>query len=487
MLGAKLRSERLDKYDALGERGQPVYQAASQILTTLGRHRPDAARHFAVPQLSEDSTSIDWYAPHEGAVIPWSAATEAERQEAAARLAEVQTNLAFLATDLQDNAAQNGGSLFARMLKWMPQYPDSSHVYIVDGRPVITFWGFQAAGAGEAAPLLTTLVPAAGEKLVVPARTEAQVEEARAPLMGAAPLPAAAPAAVVATTPWWKRWWLWLLLLLLALLLLFGLRGCIPSLNGGMPSASGGSWPNFSLPNFKLPFFNRPSLPAVNLPSVGGLPSGAGSSSALGGATGSAAAAPAGSSGIPNLPALPEAGAPGDNSANPPTLPDATPETAEPAPAEPVTPPTLGPDANPANPPAPPTLPTDAAASPEPLVIPPDHADGPADFLNGDWGVRAGIQDRNTGQPLRLHYRFQDGQGEVTLARHNGVVCSAPVSAAMVGGALAITNGADASCSDGQTFEMPAIHCAPGASQTAACQGRYGNDNFPLSMSQSRP
>lgn len=244
MLGAKLRSERLDKYDALGERGQPVYQAASQIFTTLARHRPEVARHFAVPQLSEDSSSIDWYAPEEGSVIPWSAATEAERQKAAARLAEVHASLHALATDLQGNAAQNGGSLFTRMLQWMPQYPDSSHVYIVDGRPVVTFWGFQAAGAGEAAPLLATLAPAAGEKTVVPARTATQVEEARAPLMGAAPIPAA----VVATTPWWKRWWLWLLLLLLALLLLFGLRGCVPSMGGGMPGASGWSWPSFNLP-----------------------------------------------------------------------------------------------------------------------------------------------------------------------------------------------------------------------------------------------
>ena len=53
MLGVKLRSEKIDQFDVLGERGQAIHLVASQILTVLKNKRPDLLVNFAVPQPSE--------------------------------------------------------------------------------------------------------------------------------------------------------------------------------------------------------------------------------------------------------------------------------------------------------------------------------------------------------------------------------------------------------------------------------------------------
>ena len=239
----------------------------------------------------------------------------------------------------------------------------------------------------------------------------------------AAPAVAAAAPIVAAATPWWKRWWWWLLLALLLALLLFGLRACVPGL-GGMP---------------RLPSLGSPELPAVSpaLPDV--------------------------DVGASTEPRVVDGVVVDDSTASP--VPPAMTDDAADQHAEP------------------PVLPSPQAAG-TPLAIPAQAPNGVADFLNGDWRVRAGIQDRNTGEPLSLQYQFKDGEGQVTLNRRNGVSCQAPVKAAMADGALLINNGSAATCSDGSTYDMPEIRCTPDNANTAACQGQYGSEQFPLTMRQ---
>ncbi|MGB3425355.1 SrfA family protein, partial [Castellaniella sp.] len=123
-------------------------------------------------------------------------------------------------------------------------------------------------------------------------------------------------------------------------------------------------------------------------------------------------------------------------------------------------------------------------AQPDALSLPPNLANGPADFLNGQWRAGAGIQDAQTGKPLRLEYQFKDGKGQVTVTRGNAT-CQGPVSAAMEGGALHITPNGQAQCSDGGQYELPRIQCKPGATTSADCAGHYRDMRFPLSMRQS--
>jgi hypothetical protein len=122
--------------------------------------------------------------------------------------------------------------------------------------------------------------------------------------------------------------------------------------------------------------------------------------------------------------------------------------------------------------------------SPE-LGIPPQALkNGSVDFLNGRWKAGAGIQDAQTGKPLRLDYEFQNGQGQVRVRRGDGVECSGPVAAEMRGGELSITSQRQARCNDGGSYRLPEVLCKPGSQSAADCSGSYQNQQFPMSMRQ---
>ncbi|MBA1190847.1 hypothetical protein G7Z99_17630, partial [Pseudomonas entomophila] len=272
--------------------------------------------------------------------------------------------------------------------------------------------------------------------------------------------------------PWWRRrWWLWLLLALLLLALLFGLlRGCAPQL--GLPTLAVDA-PRLERPTTGVPALSGPSAPTLGAPA---LTSGVGV-----GATGGVPAVPGGG-------AVPDAGASAPGAAAAPAADEAAPLPAEPPAADaPGTPA----DATPA--PAPATPDAQAGAAPvapsapsagtaPPLTIPEDASEGPADFLNGNYRAGAGILDASTAKPLRLEYAFENGQGNVTIRRPDGVNCTGAVNAAMRGGQLGIESQDQATCTDGGRYDMPTVSCAPGAQRIADCQGHYGSSQFPISM-----
>ena len=472
MLGVRLRSDKIDQFDVLGERGQAIHLVASQILTVLKSKRPDLLAHFAVPQSSENGSRIDWYAPSPGSVVVWNAATAGEQAGALARLESVRAGVAQLRDSIQAKGSSNDAALLGQLLKWIMHHPDPSFVFLVGGQPVITFWGFLHSGADRSLDPLHALRPAA--PLSSPSHT---------PVVETVATTAANTATTtvhrIATSgPWWKRWWTWLLLLLSLLALLFGLRACMPNL---MPNLSlPGVTPrgDMTLPDAKL---SMPTLPNVD----------AGAANGLGGAAQSRGGDAAGGLPSPNAPNAP-------NVPNPPSTPDSA--ASAPNPPESLADPAAGPPpaqfrpdgagpqpaangaADPGNA-APPTLPDSKDA----LQIPENASDGSANFLNGNWRAGAGIQDRDTGEPLRLHYQFKNGEGQVTVNRHNGVQCTAPVSAAMSKGSLSISNSVAAKCSDGGTYDMPLIQCNPAAQNIASCAGQYGDERFPISMRRAQP
>jgi hypothetical protein len=444
MQGALLRSGRSESFTALGETGQPVYRAALQLREAIRRKSATIVDHLAIPQ-SNELGNIDWYSPIEGDVIPWSAATEAERAPARAQLEILKTALdelsaRFLAADGDQPLGDK--AVFGKLLRRVIHFPDQNFVYLVNGTPVLTFWGFENANADRSLSPLHCLYP-----------PEAPAAPILDPVTPIAPPPLALIVDGVRKPSWWRRWW-WLLplLLLLLLLLLFGLRSCAP--NVAIPGLSA------------LPGFDLPKVPVIEVPRAS---VDAGTAVAL---DNGAPAAPAG--GLPAL-AGPAAAAP---EAAPTAAPPAPKAAAEPAPA---------PEA-----PAPPLSPLPAAApgaaapvANQPLSIPADASNGVADFLNGQWRAGAGIQDRRTGKPLRLEYQFKNGQGDVTVHRADGVACSGPVAAAMNGGSLSIDSKGQAACADGSNYDMPKITCKQGAQTAADCTGGYANEQFPLSMRQT--
>jgi len=442
MSGALLRSGEAREFQALGADGQPVYSAALPLREAIRlKLGTDAANCLALVQPSENGARFDWYAPFAGDVIPWVSASEDERRAALSQLEDLHRQLLDTATRMEQDAGNREKQIFARLLRKAVHFPGSEHVYLVDGKPVVTFWGFAAPNAETVDPLLHLRPPPV-----------------------AAPSPAPPPAAPAPIAVKKSRWrWLWWLLplLLLLLLLLFLLRACAPQVN---------------LP-FGLSGLDLPGLPALNvdekLPDVpfavggGGLGSGtglAGGQGALPDDAGNDGALPAAADDAAQTPELPpDAGQPPTpeqpDSANPPAEPPQTPPQQQ-------------------QPPEPPTNP----AQGNPLAIPPDAVkNGSTDFLNGRWKAGAGIQDAQTGQPLRLDYEFNKGKGEVRIQRGDGVECRGPVTADMQGGKLGINGQGQASCSDGSRYSLPQVQCQPGDSG-ADCQGSYQNQRFPMSM-----
>jgi hypothetical protein len=458
MRGALLRSGKSGSFIALGETGQPVYRAALQLREAIRRKNPELVDHLAIPQSDELGNQIDWYSGLDGDVIPWSSATEEERAPARLQLEALKTALEdlsqrFLVTD-SGEPQQGDKAVFGKLLKRVIHFPDENFVYLVQGKPVLTFWGFEHAGNGTRDPLhcLYQVPPA----FTLPPEVE--------------PAPVVAPVVPVVARPWWRRWW-WLLLLPLLLLLLWlllGLRGCVP-----IPSVAVDLLPEGIVPVEKQ--LEEPKLPG-NVTTLNGVPV---NGTVVGSTTGTGTAV-TGTHGVeaPAVEGSEADTAPAGVTQDPGKDPAKDP-AADPAAESPTTPPE--------NKTAPPDITSPEAEKPAtkpgpPLSIPPDAADGAAKFLDGQYRAGAGIQDRRTGKPLRLEYQLKDGKGEVTVHQADGTKCSGPVSATMKGGSLAIDSQGQAVCADGSTYDMPKVNCRKGATTVADCTGGYGKDQFPMSM-----
>ncbi|HGY5919728.1 TPA: SrfA family protein, partial [Serratia marcescens] len=137
-----LRSGSLDDVLALGENGQPVYACAQQLRETLRlRRQQQAADCLAIPQPNESGTRIDWYAPFPGKVTSWLAASDAQRAQAVRHLEHCLTTFRSL-TEQAQATDHPSHRLFGALLAKAMHMPDPNHVYLVDDRPVLTFWGF---------------------------------------------------------------------------------------------------------------------------------------------------------------------------------------------------------------------------------------------------------------------------------------------------------------------------------------------------------
>ncbi|WP_462320677.1 SrfA family protein [Halochromatium sp.] len=234
MPGPLLKSATLKTYHPVGAVGHPVYLAAAQLRAAIGRRLgADVADVFAIPQRNEDGDSIDWYAPNPGTVVPWSAATEAERVTAQSCLLEVRERIEDLGRSMEAEASAER-QVFGRLLAQVMQFPDEQDVHLVNGQPVLTFWGFvrdrAEVGSDPLRDLSLHVAPQAGKRVGAGAGAAGDPADKQPPANG-------------------RPWWLWLLLALLLLLLLalllWGLRGCVPMLDPtGEPTPNSESMPN---------------------------------------------------------------------------------------------------------------------------------------------------------------------------------------------------------------------------------------------------
>lgn len=451
--GPLLTRDDLTRYRPLGTHGRTVMSVAGQIRGAMKRQLSDIANMLAVPQVNETGTQVGWYSPVQGTVVPWSAMLEQERTRVREALVAAEQRIATHADSLRTQNVQGDAKVFADMLPLIPQVPNPDCLFLVDGQPVLTFWGFQSAdGSATSSVNLDVTVELSADGMqqapsaagnVPPAFASTSPPQGAAPQTvgyhpatmtapGAATGPAVttisvAPVIVAGSTrPWWY-WVLWFLAFLLALLLLAALlRGCsLPTLPIGGGSAGGG--------------ITDTSIPA-------------------------------------DKPVVPETG-----TALPARVADGGPAVVE---AVPVTPPTEAlvtspPDVAVVEPPqetVPPTIPPTVDAPEQPLRIPETaKEEGSVDFLNGRWQSRTSLMDSRTGRPLDVTYDFQNGKGTVTVKRSDGSTCTGPMAARMAGGKLILDQTSPATCPDGQSFDPSTVECVPGAGGKAECQGLHGS------------
>ncbi|MCP1207944.1 SrfA family protein [Pantoea sp. B550] len=456
-----LRSGNLDAVLALGENGQPVYASALQIRETLRLRRQSAlADCLAIPQANERGDRLDWYAPFSGRVKSWLGASDHERRVALQQLTACQQDMQDLST--RARAAENPSMrLFGALLSKTLQFPDQQYVYLVDGKPVITFWGFvdaQARSRDDALACLrdtleenlpVTLVEPLPELPAAPVAVEPVIvaEPEPAPEPEEEPLPVAAavapePVAPVAARRRFRVWYLLPPVAIAAAVTVAVL------LHRPEPVAT------------PVASTKPAAAPAVvSAPAAVSTPASAASQAP-------AAATPA---------ATPAATTPAET-ATAEKQPESQPQkpasagTTEAAPAASSA--TL---ASAVTPPVP--------AKPDDLIVTPDAVrEGQVQVIDGRWRVTIDQMPTPTGKPPVMRFQFKNGKGSVQVAQGN-TTCKADVSAAMTSaGNLVIESRYTAKCQNSSRYRMPLLvcHASMGA---AVCEAQYAEDRvFPMTI-----
>ncbi|KHN92042.1 hypothetical protein BSK71_12675 [Pectobacterium actinidiae] len=456
-----LRSGSLDDFLALGENGQPVYASALQLRETLRlRKQQQIADCLAIPQPNEHGDRIDWYSPVDGKVTSWIAASEEEREKALALLETYQAAVADISQRAQ-NAEKAGQKLFGVLLAKAIQFPGANHVYLVDGKPVLTFWGFVNLDKKsrldaldclrpvikETEPLFVASAPVANAPtlpLVDPVPEPEPQPVVQPESVDPTPAPVAAAAAVPVRPPFFRLWWLLPAAALLAILSL-QIRGCVSGQDDKSTSdvAATVKQEKRALPS-STPAEPAPQQESTPVPPVV-------EKEAVKAVETPVAAAPVEDAVKPEVPAVTE------------------PEAPVAPPAEPVV------EQVPAVP-----------AGKDDLVMPADAVKiGSIKFLNGNWRVIVDGKAPITGRPPSLRYQIQNGKGTARITHGDGVTCRANVEAGLMSsGNLIINSRSGARCSDNSRFQMPELVCKQGASGAAAeCIGRYDeNTVFPMTI-----
>jgi len=470
-----LRSGSLDAVLPLGENGQPVYLSALQLRETLRlRKQQQIADCLAIPQPNDAGDRLDWYSPVSGKITSWAAASDSARTHALNHLIACQQTVAEICQRAQQSektSQKRFGALLAKAL----QFPDQNFVYLVGGKPVLTFWGFVSLDKKTQQDPLDCL-----------RAVEEELPLTLSKMTATAPLVTASPA-IAAYQP--------------------------------EPEPVAPEVPPQPEPETKAEVTPEPAKPEPapvknssvkrNLLRYGWIVPAAALLVVFGvqmkNSFSTPEQKPASSAAVTNPQPTPTPAEPVKESASAPqemAKPSAAPlqetaSVAHQATKLPVTPATVA-AASTANKPAEEPVTETPAAAPavaeqpavpagkDDLVLPADAVKiGSTRFLNGNWRVIVGIKTPLTGKPPVLRYQLRNGKGQAQMTQGDGTVCRVDVYAGLMkSGNLVINSRTRAKCSDGSRYKMPELVCVQGAEGTAAaCNGQYDAETvLPMTM-----
>lgn len=441
-----LRSGDLDDYQAVGGGGQAVFDSALQIREALRLRKQQAIVDcLAIPQVNDEGDRVDWYAPIPGEVTSWKAADEETRFRALRYLESTLDSAASLSRKCMQSdktAQQLFGSLLAKAL----QFPGENHVFLVDGKPVIAFWGFVNLNESAREDVLACLreidIP---EPIVIEEESEPEIVDEEPvkvtlsqpdePLISV-PVSAAPASAEPVTPPAEPQ----------------------PSVEPVVEPAPAVTPPEKR--TRRIPLWSLPVAAVVVAAVAAPLlwQSSPTEEPAQTAVVAEDAPAPVMASATPPLPQLVA------------VLPLHQ--------AEFVAPPKKEEPAAPA--------PVEIAAIPkDALVMEANELKaGTTRFLNGDWRVIIDVKDPVTGKAPALRYQIQNNKGTARLVQSAKVTCRANLYSGLhKTGELMIKSRSNARCSDGTRYPLPEITCKAGTHDVAECTARYdSNTVVPLTF-----
>ncbi|MEQ4974137.1 SrfA family protein [Enterobacter cloacae] len=428
-----LRSGNLDDFQAVGGGGQAVFESALQIREALRLRKQQAIVDcLAIPQVNDGGDRVDWYSPVEGSVISWKTANEDDRFRALRYLENTLASVESLSKKCLQSP-KTAQQLFGSLLSKAFQFPSENFLYLVDGKPVIAFWGFVNLNENARDDVLDclreSLIPEPAP--VVIEDPEPEPEPTPAVTFEHADEPLIAPATVVRITPE-------------ALYEPEPAPAVAPHVEEPAPPpvVKKRRVPLWSLPVAAVivAAIAAPLLWPKQAPSAEPAP----------------AAAPA---------PQPVAIAPKPIKAVEPlamNLPLHQAEVIESKAKEPD--------------PAPVSAPVVIAAIPKDAMVMEagQVKAGSTRFLNGTWRAILDVKDPVTGKPPSLRYQIQNNKGFARVVHGDNVVCRVEVFSGLhSNGELMIKSRGNARCTDGSRYPMPEVSCKAGTSDVAECNARY--------------
>lgn len=415
-----LRSGNLDDYQAVGGGGQAVFDSALQIRETLRLRKQQAMVDcLAIPQINDNGDRVDWYSPIEGKAVAWKAADEEARFRALRYLGSTLEN----AAPLSRKSLQSGKTslqLFGSLLEKAIQFPGENHVFLVDGKPVITFWGFVNLNENPRDDVLDCLRIADVPPVVTVAEPEQEDEIAPEITFAEADVPLLTPVVDLPKPAEPEPQ---------------------PPVIVNEPEVT--APPVHEKPIRRIPLWSLPVAAVIIAAIVGPLLWKQQTTQPVP----AVAAIEVAKVDMASLPAL--------TSVLPLHRAEVTPAAKKEKPVE-------GPVVIAA-------IPKDA------LVMDANQMKaGTTRFLNGNWRVMVDVKDPVSGKAPSLRYQIQANKGTARVVHGDNIVCRAEIFSGLhQSGELMIKSRGNARCTDGSRYPMPEITCKAGTNDVAACTARY--------------
>jgi hypothetical protein len=163
---------------------------------------------FAIPVRNDKTNELDWYSSIEGNAIRFQQLSLDDQSKIKEKISSQFELLDQLGFRLKNEIGTEPAKTYASLLNSAKSYPSDDQIYVINGKPVITFWGFKTNPLSKASS-----VKALDPSLAIPLT----IHQVNNPTF---------------KRSWWQRfgWWL-----VLAALLLFGVPAVLKSCGTDFP------------------------------------------------------------------------------------------------------------------------------------------------------------------------------------------------------------------------------------------------------------